>query len=78
MVFAGLRPTRSVEYRPVEMRPPRAFHDGRLGVLGVSTHFWDRTPAVALLARSKIEEVIRTIPTGKSTMLDSADVLERL
>jgi hypothetical protein len=33
----------SVEYRPVDMRPPRALHDVRLGPLGASTYFWDRT-----------------------------------
>jgi hypothetical protein len=33
----------SVEYRPMDMRPPRALQDRRLGPLGASTYFWDRT-----------------------------------
>ncbi len=37
-----LRRRSSVEYRPVDMRPPRALHDARLGPLGASTYFWDR------------------------------------
>jgi undecaprenyl-diphosphatase len=40
-----LRRCSSVEYRPVDMRPPRALHDGRLGPLGASTYFRDRTLA---------------------------------
>jgi hypothetical protein len=38
-----LRRCSSVEYRPADMRPPRALHDGRLRPLGASTYFPDRT-----------------------------------
>ncbi len=40
-----LRRCSSVEDRPVDMRPPRALQDARLGPLGASTYFWDRTLA---------------------------------
>jgi hypothetical protein len=46
----NLRRCSSVEYRPVDMRPPRALHGGRLGPLGASTYFWDRTQVQMLLA----------------------------
>jgi hypothetical protein len=42
-----LRRCSSVEYRAVDMRPPRALHDGRLGPLGASTYFRDRTPVLS-------------------------------
>jgi hypothetical protein len=48
VVFAALRPTRSVEYRPMDMRPPRALQDRHLGSLGASTCFRDRTPGIRL------------------------------
>jgi hypothetical protein len=41
----NLRRCSSVEYRLVDMRPPRALQDGRLGPLGASTYFWDRALA---------------------------------